>query len=111
MGDVSEIAGAIKSGLDLVLSILDRADRDGPEKDFHEHLVKIQNAFAKDDIDSHDFRLFIDELCNNSNHPLIASRDPEFARRILIQTLLVITAEAIRDKRLLIKAIHALQKK
>lgn len=51
MGDIGEIAGAVKSVGDLIGGILSRADRDGPEKELNENITKIQNSFANSDLD------------------------------------------------------------
>lgn len=51
MGDVGEIAGAVKSVGDLIGGILSRADRDGPEKELNENITKIQNSFANANLD------------------------------------------------------------
>lgn len=102
------LAGSI---VDLTKDILDRADRDGPDKQFNEYITKIQNAFADNTLDSDEFRLFIDKLCNESGQSLTPTRDPGTGRRELLHALLIIAATAIRDRKLMIKAIQALQKK
>ena len=52
MGDIGEIAGAVKSVGDLIGGILSRADRDGPERELNENITKIQNSFADADLDA-----------------------------------------------------------
>lgn len=107
---ITSVAGAVTSVADLIGGILDRADRDGPEKERNENIAILQNAFANNDLDSDSFRLFIDKLCNRSNNSLTATRDVEFARRELIHTLLVNTISLIYERQLASRAFNKLVK-
>ena len=49
--DIGEVAHAVGSITDLVGGILERSDRDGPQKQLDENLIQIQNAFAQNQTD------------------------------------------------------------
>lgn len=111
MSDIGEVSGAVKSVTDLISGILERSDRDGPEKQYNESLVKIQNAFVHNSLDSDDFRIFVDQLCNQAGISLTPTGDVPTGRREYLHASLCIIAQAVRDRELLTKAIVALQNK
>jgi hypothetical protein len=110
MSDIGEVAGAVSSVSNLVDGILTRADRDAPDKEQHEYIVKIQNAFADNTLDSDEFRCFIDELCNKTGSAITPTRDPGTGRRELLHALLVNTVALIHERRLTAKLISKLIK-
>lgn len=109
--DVGEVAGAVKSVSDLVDGILTRADRDGPDKEQNEFTTILQNAFAGNQLDSDEFRLFIDKLLNLTNNPLTPTGDIGFGRRELIHALLVNTISLIHERRLTARLINQMTRK
>lgn len=110
MSDLGEFSSAIRSVGDLVQGILSRADRDGPDKEKEENIITLQNAYAKNEIDTDEFRLFIDRLCNKAGTPLVATRDVDFARRELIHALLINTINLIHERELSSRAFNKLVK-
>lgn len=110
MSDLGEFAGAVKSVSNLVDGILSRSDRDGPDNEKEENIVTLQNAYAKNELDSDQFRLFIDRLCNKSGNPITAQGDVGAARRELLHVLLVNTINLIHERQLTSRAFNKLVK-
>lgn len=48
---VTSVATAVTSVADLIGGILNRADRDGPDKELNENITKVQNGFANNNLD------------------------------------------------------------
>lgn len=105
MSDVSEIAGAVSSVSDLVAGILDRADRDGPQKELNENINRIQNAFAENDLDSDSFRLFVSRLCNDAGKPLTPGGDVHTARREYLHSSLLAIAELAYARKIIARIV------
>lgn len=96
------LAGSI---VDLTRDILDRADRDGPDKELNENLTKIQNAFAENQVDSDEFRAFIDKLFNSTGVTLTPTGDVSMGRREFTHAALVSVAELRYAKTILARLI------
>ncbi len=87
MSDIGEVARAVGSVTDLVGNILDRADRDGPTKELHEDITKIQNGFANADLDTQWASAY--RLLSDVGHPLtpggsVGDTDRQFRHNALI---------------------------
>lgn len=107
---VTSVATAVTSVADLIGGILDRADRDGPDKERDENIITLQNGFANNDLDSDSFRMFLDKLCNRAGTPLAPTGDAGIGRRELLHTLLVNTINLIHERQLSSRAFHKLIK-
>jgi hypothetical protein len=68
VSDVGEVAQAVAKVTDLVANILERADRDGPEKELNENVNKVQNSFADNNLDGQWACAY--RLLNSVGHPL-----------------------------------------
>lgn len=108
MTGIGEIAGAAVSTIDLVRDILSRSDRDAIDKDTHELTIKLQNHFAANDLDSDDFRLFVDQLFNAAGVPLTPTRDPDVGRREFIHNALLLAIRTIGERKYAGRAFAAL---
>lgn len=108
---VTSVATAVTSVADLIGGILNRADRDGPEKEYEENITTIQNAFGDNSMDSDDFRRFVSELCLKGGQSLTPTGDVSAGKREYLHASLCIIAQSIRDRKLLMKSIFALQNK
>jgi hypothetical protein len=106
MSDVGLVAGAVTSISDLVAGILDRSDRDSIEKEKNENIVKLQNFFANNDLDSDAFRLFVDQLFNGANIPITPTGDADTGRREFIHASLLAAITLISERQLFNKAFQ-----
>lgn len=105
MSDLGEVSGAIRSVSDMVTGILSRHDRDEPQKELDENLVKIQNAFAENMVDSDEFRAFVDRLFNSTGHSLTPTGDIPMGRREFTHAALVAIAELKYAKAIIARLI------
>lgn len=110
MTDIGQIFAGIGSIGQLADSILSRADRDHPDNQRNENISTIQNAFASNNLDSDEFRLFIDKLLNNSGYPITPTKDPSVGRRELFHALLVNTVQLIYERELFKRVVQSQQK-
>lgn len=108
MSDVGEVAGAVTSITDLIGGILSRQDRDGPDKEFNENIRTLQEAFANNQLDSDNFRLFLDRLFIQSGAPLTPTSDPGVGRRELLHALLLNTISLIKERRYTARYVAAI---
>lgn len=111
MTDVGDVALGVKSVSDLVDGILSRSDRDAPDKEQNELATKLQNYFADNQLDSDEFRLFIDRLLNLTNNPLTPTGDAGTGRRELLHSLLINTIALIHERRLTARLINQMTQK
>lgn len=98
MSDVGEVAGAVKSISDLVGGLLERADRDGPDKKLHENKDNIQNAFARNSLDDQwalYYRLFSDAGYSPTPGGTVGETDREFRHHALHAAAELIYAKQI----------------
>lgn len=109
MGDIGAISGAVASVSSLIEGILDRADRDAPDKELNENIIKIQNSFADNSLDDQwalAYRLF-----TYAGNPLtpggsVGDTDRQFRHNALISL-----ANLIYERRLAARAIAKLTSK
>lgn len=111
MGDVGAVATAVTSVVNLIDGILERADRDGPDKEEHEFTITLQNAFASNQLDTDGFRLWLDKLLNLTGNPLTPTGDVGFGRRELLHALLINSIRLVHERRLASRAIAKLTAK
>lgn len=111
MSDIGQVAGAIKSVADLLKPLVEEGLAQRYDKEYHESIVTIQNAFAENSLDSDAFRIFIDRMCNEAAHPLTPTGDIKLGRRELLHSLLLIAAEAIRDRKYINSYTYSLRNK
>lgn len=110
MGDVGAVATAVTSVSNLIEGILDRADRDGPDKELNENIIKIQNGFLSVDPEFTDLGILVQLLLAQAGNPASPSRDPGIYRREIFHALLVSLAQLIYERRLAARAIAKLTK-
>lgn len=92
--------------VDLTKDILDRADRDGPQKEFNEDTTKIQNSFAENNLD--DQWIMAYRLLNSVGNPIapggsLGDTERQFRHNALISIAELKYAKAIIARLLAIR--------
>jgi len=111
MGDIGAVAGAVTSITNLVEGILERSDRDGPDKELNENITKIQNGFLSNDPEFTELGILVQLLLAQVGNPATPSRDSGIYRREIFHALLVSLAQLIYERRLAARAIAKLTAK
>lgn len=96
--------------IELLAKILDRADRDRPDKEKNERYEKVQDGFENNLLDDDAFRAFVGELCRQSGRPITPTRDPGAGRRELLHTLLLNSIDLIHERELTKRALNKILK-
>lgn len=109
MGDIGQVAAAAGSIVDLVGNLLNKADRDAPDKEFNENLIKIQNGYADNDEDS--LGILVQLLLLKAGYPPTPSRDPGLYRREIFHSLLIASAALIREREYAARYFASITKK
>ena len=110
MGDVAAVAGAVTSITNLIGGILDRADRDGPDNELNENIIKIQNGFLSADPNLPELGVLVQLLLAKAGNPATPSRDAGLYRKELFHSLLISLAELIHERQLAARAFAKLTK-
>lgn len=111
MGDIGAISGAVASVSSLIEGILDRADRDGPDKELNENITNIQNGFLSVDPELTELGILVQLLLAKAGNPATPSRDPGIYKREIMHALLISLAQLIYERRLAARAIAKLTAK
>lgn len=111
MGDVGAVAGAVTSVANLIDGILNREDRDGPDKELNENIIKIQNGFLSQDPEFTELGILVQLLLAQVGNPASPSRDPGIYRREIFHSLIISVAQLIYERRLASRAIAKLTDK
>lgn len=101
--DIGEVAHAIGSISDLIGGVLNRADRDAPDKEKNENVINIQNSFASNNIDEQ-YRIYY-KLFTNAGLPPAAGGTVGEADRQFRHAALLIAAELIYAKRIIARLV------
>lgn len=109
MSDVGQVAGAITSVSNLIDGILERADRDGPDKELNESIIEIQNSFANNDLDEQ-YRIMY-KLFTNIGHPPSANGNVGGSEREFRHSSLLIATELKYARQIISRLISKLNNK
>lgn len=98
----------VGAGLHLFDSILDRADRDGPDRKRDERITKVQNAFVSNDLDKQ-YELAY-QLLTDAGHPPTPGGDVGEQEREFRHNFMLVCIELIHERELYKRALAKLVK-
>lgn len=111
MSDVGAVAGAVTSVVDAIRPFLEEGLAQRYDKEYNENIIKIQEAFIKNDPDG--LWSTSCELLNSSGHPPTPAglvQDNFTIPRSLVHSLLLVAADCIRERKYVASYSYAVKK-